>query len=121
MESLPEEDNINNKYLILEDKGNGTSAKVYLVEDIKDKKQYAAKVFSIDPSLFEKEIDILKKVSTLNNPYIMKFIDSGEGPVKEPSKPKRNFKYAILEYVSKGILYDYIHYPRQGFSETIEI
>ena len=118
MESLPEENNINNKYLILgDDKGEGATAKVYLVEDKNDKKQYAAKVFSIDPSLFEKEIDILKKISALNNPYIMKLIDYGEGPVKAPSEPKRNLKYAILEYASKGILYDYIHYPQKGFSE----
>jgi serine/threonine protein kinase len=118
MESLPEENNINNKYLILgDDKGEGATAKVYLVEDKNDKKQYAAKVFSIDPSLFEKEIDILKKVSALNNPYIMKLIDYGEGPVKTPSEPKKNLKYAILEYASKGILYDYIHYPQKGFSE----
>ena len=117
MESLPEEDNINNKYLILEYKGEGATAKVYLVEDIKDKKQYAAKVLNEDFSLFEKEIKILNKVSTLNNPYIINLIHSGEGPIKEPSKPKRNGQYAILDYASKGDLYDYIYYPKQGFSE----
>ena len=117
MESSPEEDNINNKYLILGYKGKGATAIVYLVEDKKDKKQYAAKVFSIDSSLFENEIDILKKVSALNCPYIINLIDYGEGPVKAPSKPKREWKYAILEYSSKGILYDYIHYPNKGFSE----
>ena len=117
MESSPEEDNINNDYAILEEKGEGATAIVYLVEDKKDKKQYAAKVFSIDSSLFENEIDILKKVSALNCPYIINLIDYGEGPVKAPSKPKRKWKYAILEYSSKGILYDYIHYPNKGFSE----
>lgn len=61
MESSPEEDNINNDYTILEEKGEGATAIVYLVEDKKDKKQYAAKVLNEDFSLFEKEIDILKR------------------------------------------------------------
>ena len=117
MESSPEEDNINNDYAILEEKGEGATAIVYLVEDKKDKKQYAAKVLNEDFSLFEKEIDILKKVSALNCPYIINLINYGEGPVKAPSKPKRNGQYAILEYSSKGDLYDYIHYPNKGFSE----
>ena len=118
MENLPEEDNINNKYLFLgDDKGKGATAKVYLVEDKKDKKQYAAKVLNNVTSSFRKEIEILKKVLALNNPYIINLIDYGEGPVKSPSKPKRNRQYIILEYASKGILYDYIYYPKKGFSE----
>ena len=117
MEGLQEENNINNIYLILEERGKGGTANVYLVEDIKDKKQYAAKVLNEDFSLFEKEIKILKTVSALNNPYIINLIESGEGPVKAPSKPKRNGQYAILDYASKGDLYNYIHYPKQGFSE----
>jgi len=82
MEGLQEENNINNIYLILEERGKGGTANVYLVEDIKDKKQYAAKVLNEDFSLFEKEIKILKTVSALNNPYIINLIESGEGPVK---------------------------------------
>ena len=117
MESPLEEDNINNKYIILEEKGHGSSAYVYLVEDKKDKKLYAAKVFELGPSFFIKEIEILKKVSSLYNPFIIKLIEYGEGPVKAPSKPKKDRKYAILEYASKGILSDYIYCPEKGFSE----
>ena len=117
MESSPEEDSINNKYHILVRKGKGATSKVYLVEDKKDKKLYAAKVFKEDTSSFEKEIEILKKVSSLYNPFIIKLIEFGEGPVKAPSEPKRNAKYAILEYASKGTLFKYISFPKKGFSE----
>ena len=117
MESSPEDDNINNKYIILEGKGYGTTAYVYLVEDKKDKKLYAAKVFEFISSFFEKEIEIMKKVSSLYNPFIINLIEYGEGPVKAPSKPKINRKYEILEYASKGILFDYISCPEKGFSE----
>jgi len=117
MESPLEEDNINNKYIILEEKGHGSSAYVYLVEDKKDKKLYAAKVFELNPSLFDDEIKILKKVASLYNPFIIKLIESGEGPVKVPSKPKTDRKYVILEYASKGILFNYISCPEKGFSE----
>jgi serine/threonine protein kinase len=61
MESSPEEDSINNKYRILGKKGKGATSKVYLVEDKKDKKLYAAKVLKEVNSSFEKEIKIRKK------------------------------------------------------------
>ena len=117
MEISPEEDSINNKYHNLVKIGKGATSKVYLVEDKKDKKLYAAKVLKEGNTLFKQEIKLLKKVSSLNNPFIINLIESGEGPVKAPSKPKRNAQYAILEYASKGELYDYIYYPKKGFSE----
>ena len=117
MESSPEENTINNKYIILEKKGRGATANVYLVEDKYDKKQYAAKVLKEVSPLFENEIKMLKRLSALNNPYIINLIEFGEGPLKTPSKPKRNRQYTILEYSSKGELFDYISYPNKGFSE----
>ena len=112
-----EENTINNKYIILENKGHGGTANVYLVEDKNDKKQYACKVLKEVSSLFKKEIEILKKVSALNNPFIINLIEYGEGPIKTPSKPKRVRQFAILEFASKGELYDYISCPKKGFSE----
>ena len=117
MESSPEEDSINNKYHNLVKMDKGATSKVYLVEDKKDKKQYAAKVLKEGNTSFEKEIQIHKKISSLNNPFIINLIEYGEGPVKAPSKPKRNAQYEILEYASKRTLYKYIYYPKKGFSE----
>jgi len=101
MESLPEEDSINNKYLILAKSGKGATSKVYLVEDKKDKKLYAAKVLKEGNTSFKKEIKLLEKVSSLNNPFIINLIEYGEGPVKAPSEPKRNAQYVIQEYAQK--------------------
>ena len=82
MESAPEENSIDNKYTILETKGRGATANVYLAEDKNDKAKYAVKVLKEITSYFQKEIDILKTVSVLKNPYIVNLVNYGEGPVK---------------------------------------
>ena len=104
MESSLEENTINNKYNILRYKSHGATSKVYLVEDKNDKKQYAAKVFKEDSSTFKDEIKIMEKISALKNPFIINLIESGEGPIKKFSKPKKIKKYVILEYASKGTI-----------------
>ena len=100
-----------------EKKGKGASATVYLAEDINTKKQYAVKVLKeITPS-FQKEIQMLEKVSSLKNPYIVNLIEHGEGPVKLVSKPSRNLQYVVLDYASKGEIFDYIYNYENGFKE----
>ena len=116
MESI-NESTINNRYKIIEKKGRGASATVYLAEDINTKKQYAVKVLKeITPS-FQKEIQMLEKVSSLKNPYIVNLIEFGEGPVKIGSKPSRNLQYFVLEYASKGEIFDYIYCYQKGLKE----
>ena len=117
MESAPEENSIDNKYTILETKGRGATANVYLVEDKNDKAKYAVKVLKEITSYFQKEIDILKTVSVLKNPYIVNLINYGEGPVKIKSKPVKNNQYVVLEYASKGELFDYIYCAEKGLNE----
>ena len=116
MESI-NESTINNRYKIIETKGRGASATVYLAEDINNKKQYAVKVLKeITPS-FQKEIQMLEKVSSLKNPYIVNLIEFGEGPIKIDSKPSRNLQYFVLEYASKGEIFDYIYCYQKGLKE----
>jgi len=117
MESLPEDNSIDNTYTILEKKGFGATANVYLVEDKNDKAKYAAKVLKKSTPFFEKEIEILKQVSILKNPYIVNLIKYGEGPVKIGSKPEKNHQYMVLDYASKGELFDYIHCAEKGLKE----
>ena len=62
---------IENKYTIIRKIGQGAFAKIYLVEDIKDKKEYAAKILSKkvperDIGDFLNEISILNKLSYFN-------------------------------------------------------
>ena len=117
MESLPEENSIDNKYIILERKGIGATANVYLVEDKNDKAKYAVKVLKEVTPYFEREIEILQKVSILKNPYIINLIHYGEGPVKKSSKPETNHQYMVLDYASKGELFDYIYCSEKGLDE----
>ena len=117
MESLPEENSIDNKYIILERKGKGATANVYLVEDKNNKAKYAVKVLKEITPYFEKEIEILQKVSILKNPYIINLIHYGEGPVKKSSKPETNNQYMVLDYASKGELFDYIYCAEKGLNE----
>ena len=117
MESLPEENSIDNKYIILERKGKGATANVYLVEDKNHKAKYAVKVLKEITPYFEKEIEILQKVSILKNPYIINLIHYGEGPVKKSSKPETNNQYMVLDYASKGELFDYIYCSEKGLDE----
>jgi serine/threonine protein kinase len=117
MESSPEENSIDNKYNILEVKGRGATANVYLVEDKNDKAKYAVKVLKEVSPYFEKEIEILKTVSVLKNPFIVNLINYGKGPVKIKSKPEKNNQYVVLDYASKGEIFDYIYCADKGLSE----
>ena len=70
------------------------------------KKKYAIKILK-QPSDLEKEVSILIKVSALNNPYIINLVTYGEEQIKKNSLEEK--KYTILEYASKGDIFDYIN------------
>ena len=114
-----ESSTINNKYNVLEAKGKGASAVVYLVEsmDNNKNKKYAAKVLKEVTPSFEREISILEKLSKLKCPYLVNLIEFGEGPVKIGSKSIKTKQYIILDYASKGKIFDYISCTQKGLSE----
>ena len=119
MESNISEGNstINGKYKILEKKGRGASATVFLTEEETTQKQYAVKVLKEITPTFQNEIAILKKISSLKNPSIVNLIEYGEGPIKMASKPEMDKQYLVLEYASKGELFDYIYCSQKGLKE----
>ena len=112
-----EESTINEKYKIIERKGKGASAIVYLAEDKNTKKQYAVKVLKEKTPTYKTEIKILEKVSSLNCPYIVNLIEFGEGPIKITSKPVKISDYLVLEFASKGEIFDYIYCSGNGLKE----
>ena len=112
-----EESTINNKYKIIEVKGKGASATVYLTEELNTKKQYAVKVLKEITPNFQTEIQMLEKVSSLHNPYIVNLIEFGEGPIKVESRPSINRQYFVLDYASKGEIFDYIYCFQKGLKE----
>ena len=101
---------IGNKYIILEQIGNGGQANVFLVRDNNNEELlYAAKLYKDNISLYylENEKEILKILKYCKNDYIANYIDEVE---------EKNKKYLILEYANKGSLFDYIDIS-QGFNE----
>jgi len=102
---------INNKYIILEKKGYGLTSDVFQVKDIKTENFYAAKIFKKSSKFLFKEIEILNSIKKVNNPYIINMIESN---ISQNTKDK---KYIILEYASKGDLFDYISLINNGLKE----
>ena len=105
---------IDKKYTIITKIYEGNLSKVYLAEDLTTKKKYAIKSLE-KQSDFEKELSIVTKVSKLNNPYIINYIDHGEEYIKKNSSKKN--KYIIFEYASNGDFYDYIEVTKKGLEE----
>ena len=97
---------IKNKYQIIEFKGKGGFAKVYLAEEIQTKKQCAVKILNDEEdSDFENEIKMLNIVSKLKNPFIVNLIDWGQ---------EENHQFIVMDYASKGELFSYISYIQKG-------
>ena len=80
---------IDDKYSIIRKIGEGGFAKIYLVEELKNKNKniYAAKIPfpSVELNDFLNEIKILKKISkeTNINKYVTNYHDSGRGDIKK--------------------------------------
>ena len=108
---------LDDKYILLNKIGEGTSGKVYLSEEIVSHKKYAIKVFNekcIDE--YERELKILQKIQNKN---IIKYISNGTG-----SKLKHGFKsnkldYIVLENAEKGELFYFVSSVKKGFDENI--
>ena len=109
---------LDNKYLIKKIIGSGTSSIVYQVVDSNTGKEYAAKVFKPYDFSFQKEVEINKIISKLNNNYFIKFIKSSKGPLILNENEFRTFKsYMILELASKGKLNKYFNYKKDVLNE----
>ena len=108
---------LDNKYDILEKKGSGATAKVYLVKDQEANKIYAAKVMKEQTAYFDKEIEILNSLKSVNNPFMINLIDNGTGNVVLKNKVLENKQYIVLEYAPKGELFNYVYCYKQGLQE----
>ena len=108
---------IDNKYIILQEKGEGASSNVFLVKDLTSEEKYAAKVLKKSSILFDTEIEILNSLKSINNPYIINIINNDTGLIVRKDKPIKKQQYLILEYAEKGELLNYITLTRKGFEE----
>ena len=117
MDSNSENETIDSRFIILDKKGYGATANVYLVKEINQQTVYAAKVLKEHSDLFEKEINILNALRIVNNPNIVNIISSGEGIIRRKNHPERTNQYLVLEYASKGELFNYIYCAKAGLCE----
>ena len=108
---------IGNKYIILEEKGQGLTSNVFLVKDLLTEKIYAAKVLKKPLIYFDKEIEILNSLKKINNPYIVNLIESGTMEIIKDNKSLQKKQYLILEYAKKGELFKYIFNIKKGLQE----
>ena len=112
-----QQETIDTKYIIQEKKGHDKTSDIYLFKTANSDKIYAAKVFKEDSKYFDKEVDILNYLKPINNLYMINIIGSRIGLIKRKGLPETKKQFLILEYASKGELFDYIYYPSEGFSE----
>ena len=92
---------IDNKYLIKYKLGEGGFSTVYLVLDMNNNCEYAAKIL-LEDTIFDKEKKINEKIKKLKNTNITKLVYSNEKGIKQNKvgliKP---IKYFIFEYQKK--------------------
>lgn len=101
---------IGNQYIIKTDLDNGATATVYLVECIKTGKIYAAKLYDKINDDNKTEIEILKRLSSSNNPYIIHLISWGEEYILIDGVAENNEKklFIIIDYLPNKDLFSYI-------------
>ena len=102
---------IGNQYIIKTDLDNGATAAVYLVECIKTGKIYAAKLYDKINDDNKTEIEILKRLSSSNNPYIIHLISWGEEYILIDGVAENNEKklFIIIDYLPNKDLFSYIN------------
>ena len=115
-----------NRYKIVRKIGSGSFAKVYLVIDLNDKNEYAAKILlknkqsTVEFNSYLNEINVLKKLTEAqkDKKYVVEYHDSGVGDVEKSQNPNsKNRQYLITSYQSKGNLYVYLSKTQIGFKE----
>ena len=117
MENANDQETIDSRYIILDKKGHGATANVYLVKEANNPTVYAAKVLKKKSDLFDREINILNTLRAANNPNIVNIISSGEGLINRKNRPQKINQYLVLEYASKGELFNYIYCAKSGLCE----
>ena len=117
MQDNSSQETIDNRYEIIEQKGHGATANVYTVKELNNQTIYAAKVLKKHSNLFDKEVNILNALRTENCPNIVNLIGSGEGIINRKNREPTKNQYLVLEYASKGELFNYIYCPQSGLNE----
>jgi serine/threonine protein kinase len=109
----------NNKYIIKKFIDSGGTSTVYKCIDNETGLLRAAKFFENIPlNSFEREVNIMKKISEINSPSLMKCYESGIAFLTQNGESVKKM-YCILEYGEHGSLFDAVLKTKNGFSEDV--
>ena len=109
------------EYYILKKLDNGGTSNVYLLKSMKNERNYVAKIYNSKCKYYEKEVEILKKISLLNAPNIIRLISYGEEEIKIDSySESENKQYIILDYFPNKDLLSFIM-NKDGIDEQTAI
>jgi len=107
------------RYAIISDIHLGTSSQLYKVLDEKTGEIKVAKVYENNFSkTFKKETTIFNMIQIFNIPNTIRFYKSSVGNFTIKGYTKKKM-YIILEYGSKGCLFDALNKTKNGFTEDV--
>ena len=102
----------NNQYNIIGQKDSSEDRDVYLAKDNQTQVNYFIVIKNPgnngNINFPANEINALNILHNVNNPYIVHFIENGNGILTLNNEPPRNVNYLIFEYVSRFPLFNYI-------------
>ena len=103
---------LDNQYIILEKKPSGGYTENYLARHNQTQVNYFIAIKRPDnngnDNFPPNQINVLNILHNVNNPYIVHFMENGNGILALNNKSPRNVNYLVFEYMPGFCLFDYI-------------
>ena len=108
-----------NRYTLISELGSGLSSQVFQVLDETTGETKVAKIYEDDStSTFLKESQTFKMIQQINHPNLIKYYESEFEDLTQNGTTSKKM-YTILEYGSKGCLFDALAKTKNGFTEDV--
>ena len=108
-----------NRYKLISELGSGLSSQVFKVLDETTGESKVAKIYEDnETSTYLKEAQIFKMIQQINHPNLIKYYESDFDDLTQQGNTTKKM-YAILEYASKGCLFDALIKTKAGFTEDV--
>ena len=108
-----------NRYALISELGSGLSSQVFKVLDETTGETKVAKIYEDkDTSTYLKEAQIFKMIQQINHPNLIKYYESEFDDLTQNGNTTKKM-YAILEYASKGCLFNALMKTKTGFTEDV--
>ena len=112
---------LGNEILIINELDSGATSTVYLVKSIKNEEIFAAKVYNEPSKSYLNEIEILKRLASLNCPNIIKLISYEEEYIINNGIPEKEKKqYILIDYLPNKDLFFYISHLKEMNESNIK-